>query len=73
MSHTSSELVIVHNWLYIFQSQSLIFVIQECRKQVEKKECYELQLVMAMVMGCQWDGAMLALKSQQLVMLPKDF
>jgi hypothetical protein len=27
-----------------------------------------LQLVMAMVTGCQWDGATLALKSQQPVM-----
>jgi len=28
---------------------------------------------MAMVMGCQWDGAMLALKSQQPVMFSPQF
>jgi len=33
-------------------------MIQGCRKQVEKREGYELQLAMAMVMGCQWNGAM---------------
>jgi len=54
--------------LYIFQSQPLIIMIQGCRKQVERKEGYELQLVMAMVTGCQLDDVMLALKSQQLVM-----
>jgi len=37
-------------------------MIQGCTKQVEKKEGYKLQLVMAMVTGCQWDGAMSALK-----------
>jgi len=37
-------------------------------KQFEREEGYELQLVMAMVIGCQWDGAMLVLKSQQPVM-----
>jgi len=37
-------------------------MIQGCRKQVERKELkegYELQLVMAMVMGCQWNRATL--------------
>ncbi len=47
-------------------------MIQGCRKQVdsqvERKEGYELQYVMAIVIGCQWDGATLALKSQQPVM-----
>jgi hypothetical protein len=42
--------------------------IQGHRMQVERREGYELQLVMAMVTGCQWDGATLALKSQQPVM-----
>jgi len=42
-------------------------MIQGCRKQVERKEGYEMQLVMAMVTGCQWDNATLALKSQQHV------
>jgi len=37
-------------------------MIQGCRKQIERKEGYELQLVMAMVTGCQWDNVMLALK-----------
>jgi hypothetical protein len=37
--------------------------------QVERWEGYELQLVMAMVTGCQWDGATLALKSEQPVMI----
>jgi len=36
--------------------------------QVERREGYELQLVMVMATGCQWDGATLALKSQQPVM-----
>lgn len=35
--------------------------------QVERKEGYDLQLVVAMEIGCQWDGATLVLKSQQLV------
>jgi len=43
-------------------------MIQGCRKQVERKEGYELQLVMAMVTGCQWDGATLVLKSRQPIM-----
>jgi len=43
-------------------------MIQGCRKQVEQKEGYELQLLMTMVTGCQWDSAMLTLKSQQPVM-----
>jgi hypothetical protein len=37
--------------------------------QVERRKGYELQLEMVMVMGCQWDEATLALKSQQLVMV----
>ncbi len=41
-------------------------MIQGCKKQVDRKEGYELQ--QAMVTSCQWDGAMLALKSQQPVM-----
>jgi len=41
-------------------------MIQGCRKQVERKEGYELQLVM--VTASQWHKAMLALKSQQPVM-----
>jgi len=44
-------------------------MIQGCRMQVERREGYELQLVMVMATGCQWDGATLALKSQQPVML----
>jgi len=40
-------------------------MIQVCKKQVERKEGYELELVMAMVIGCQWEGSTLALKSQQ--------
>ncbi len=36
--------------------------------QVERKEGCELQLVMVMMMGCQWDGATLALKPLQLAM-----
>jgi len=43
-------------------------MIQGDRKQVERKEGYELQLIKAMVMGCQWDGATLALQSQQPIM-----
>jgi len=35
--------------------------------QVERREGYELQLVMVMATGCQWDEATLALKSQQPV------
>jgi len=31
-------------------------MIQGYRKQIEKKEGYELQLVKAIVTGCQWDG-----------------
>jgi len=42
-------------------------MIQRCKKQVERRG-YEWQLVMAMVTGCQWDCATLALKSQQPVM-----
>jgi len=45
-------------------------LIQGRRKQVEKKEDYELQVVKAMVMGRQWDGATLAMKTQQPVMHP---
>jgi len=37
--------------------------------QVEKREAYELQLVKAIVTGCQWHGAKLVLKTQQPVML----
>jgi len=44
-------------------------MIQGCRMQVERREGYELQLVMVMAMGCQWDGTTLALKSQQPVMV----
>jgi len=44
-------------------------VIQGCKKQVERKEGYELHLVMAMVMSCQQDGITLALRSQQLVVM----
>jgi len=54
--------------LFIFDSHPLIFLIQGCRKQIEKKEGYELQLVKAMVTGKQWDGATLAMKTQQPVM-----
>jgi len=43
-------------------------MVQGGRKKIDKKEGYELQLVMATVTGCQWDGAMLVLKSQQPVM-----
>jgi len=43
-------------------------MIQVCRKHVEWKEGYELQLLMAMVTSCQWDGAMLALKTQPPLM-----
>ena len=41
--------------------------------QVERREGYELQLVMAMVTGCQWDGATLALKSQQPVIVVSQY
>jgi len=68
MSHTSGEWVIGHNWLFIFQSHPLIFLIQGCRKQVGKIEGDELQLVKAMVMGKQRDGDTLMLKTQQQVM-----
>jgi len=51
------------------QSQPLIFMIQGCTKQVERKEGYELQLVMVMVTASQWHRAILALKSQQPVMI----
>jgi len=43
-------------------------MIQKCRKQVERKEGYELQLVMTIVMSCQWDSATLVLKTQQPVL-----
>jgi len=68
MSHANGEFFIARNRLYIFQSQPLIFMIQGCRKHVERKEGYELQVVMEMVTSCQWNGTMLMLKSQQLVM-----
>jgi len=45
-------------------------MIQGCRMQVERREGYELQLVMVMATGCQWDGATLALKSQHPVIVP---
>jgi len=35
--------------------------------KLKKKEGYELQLVMAMVTVCQWDGAMLALKKSSKI------
>jgi len=35
--------------------------------QVERREGYELQLVKAIVMVCQWHGAMVAFKTQQPV------
>ena len=37
---------LIHNWLLTFQSQPLIFMIQGRRMQDEKREGYELQLVM---------------------------
>jgi len=37
-------------------------MIQRCKKQVERKEGYESQLVKAMVMVCQWESRTLALK-----------
>jgi len=37
-------------------------MIQGCRKQVERKEGYELQLVMVMATASQWHRATLALK-----------
>ncbi len=43
-------------------------MIQGCRKQVERKEDYELQLVMVMVMASQLHRATSLLKSQQPVM-----
>jgi len=60
---TSYDQVRKTTWDYTFQSQSLIFMIQECRKQVERKEGCELQLVMTMVTCCQWDSVTLVLKS----------
>jgi len=41
--------------------------------QVERREGYELKLVKAIVMGCQWHGATLALKTQQPVMIQCNF
>ena len=43
-------------------------MIQGCRKQVEWKEGYELQLVVMMVMGCQCHGTTSTLKREQPVM-----
>ena len=69
-SHGSSQCVLIHNRLFDFQSQPVIFTIQVCRMQGERREGYELQLVMEMVTSCQWDGATVALKSQELVVYP---
>ncbi len=43
-------------------------MIQRCRKQIESKEDYKLELVMVMVSASQCRFAMVELKAQQLIM-----